>query len=130
MVERLPAGEAMRLTRLRFLGQGNPLGLVYHLYALPSLMLVYDDRLAAAGTAVSAQPQTLLGTLVEVFSFDELALLAYELGIDIDNLPGVDKEAKVEALLAHLDRENGNVNNCWRPLLRCGLILIGGNMAL
>jgi len=107
MVERLPAGEAMRLTRLRFLGQGNPLGLVYHLYALPSLMLVYDDRLAAAETAVSAQPQTLLGTLVEVFSFDELALLAYELGIDIDNLPGVDKEAKVEALLAHLDRENG-----------------------
>lgn len=113
MVDRLPAGEAIRLSRLHLLGQGNPLGLVYNLYALPSLMLVYDDRLVNAETAVTdsvstepAQPQTLVGALIDMFSFDELALLAYELGIDVDALMGVDKQAKIETLLAQLDEES------------------------
>jgi len=39
-----PVGDAIRHARLALLGQGNPLGLVYTPYILPSLKLIKDDN--------------------------------------------------------------------------------------
>jgi hypothetical protein len=39
LLDRQPAGEALRQARLRLLQVGNPLGLIYTLYALPDLRL-------------------------------------------------------------------------------------------
>ena len=51
LLEQYPAGEALRRARLRLLQAGNPLGLVYTLYALPGLRL--EQAFGWRGTAAA-----------------------------------------------------------------------------
>ncbi|MCA9875109.1 MAG: hypothetical protein KC441_15675, partial [Anaerolineales bacterium] len=55
LVEQYPAGEALRRARLRLLQEGNPLGLIYTLYALPGLRLE-PDMLADFGQTAVEEP--------------------------------------------------------------------------